>query len=48
MNQRNNIKNFLRCINEKNYSKADKYLQMLVNEKLKNKVAHAIKTVKLF
>ena len=48
MNQRAAIKKFLHCLNEKKYSEADKYLQVLVNEKLKRKVAHAIKTVKLF
>ena len=48
MKVRNNIIGFLQALNEKNYSAANKYLKSVVNEKLKVKVAHAIKTEKLF
>lgn len=35
---------FIKNTAEKNYANANKYLQSVVNEKLKNKIRQAIKT----
>jgi hypothetical protein len=37
--QQKSISNFLKCLSEKNYAAADKYLKQTVNMKLANKMA---------
>lgn len=38
-NQKKSITNFLKCLSEKNYAEADKYLRQTVNMKIANKMA---------
>jgi hypothetical protein len=44
----NNIANFLKAISQKNYAQADKYLQGVVESKLKNSIDKAIKNSTIY
>jgi hypothetical protein len=48
MNQKRQILNFLKCLSENNYNDANKYLQQIVNEKIKTRISKAMKSVKPF
>jgi len=43
LNESQEIVKFLRSISQKNYSEANKYLQNVVDLKIKNKIANALK-----
>jgi ribosomal protein S3AE len=48
MSQKQAIKKIIRCISEKNYAEADKYLKLVVTEKMKSRIRKAIATQNIF
>ena len=48
MDETTNIKQFIKQLGEKNYSGADKYLQRVVEDKLKSKITSQYKKQKLY
>jgi hypothetical protein len=48
MNVKNVLLKFIECINEKNYAQADKYLKLVVTEKMKARIKNAIATQNIF
>lgn len=47
LNESSEIANFIKSISQKNYSEANKYLQNVVDSKIKSKIGSALKE-KLF
>ena len=43
MKARTNITNFIKHLNEKNYSEANKYLQATLHEKIKDRISKSLK-----
>jgi hypothetical protein len=48
MSQKQAIKKIIRYISEKNYAQADKYLKLIVTEKMKSRIRKAIATQNIF
>lgn len=48
MRNKQHIIKFISALNGKNYHEANKYLQAVVESRIKSKIATAIKTTKLF
>jgi hypothetical protein len=47
LNEQKEIVNFLKSISQKNYSQANKYLQSVIDQKIKSKIGNSLKE-KLF
>ena len=45
---KSNIEKFIKCIAEENYAKAHKYLKLVLEEKLKARIAKAVRTQRIF
>jgi hypothetical protein len=41
--EKQNIEKFIKCISEKNFAEGNKYLKTVVEEKLKARIANAVK-----
>jgi SLT domain-containing protein len=48
MKERKYIVKFIQCIAEQNYAQGNKYLKAVITEKLKNRIAAAVRTTTLF
>lgn len=48
MSSQKTIIKYIRCIQEKNYAMAHKYLKRIVLEKVKDRIREAIKTQRVF
>jgi hypothetical protein len=48
MRNKQHITKFIGALNGKNYHEANKYLQAVIESKIKAKIATAVKTTKLF
>lgn len=48
MQNNKKIVQFIGNVVNKNYHEANKYLRAIVEDRIKNKIAHAVKTTKLF
>ena len=43
LNEQKEIVNFLKSISQKNYSQANKYLQSVIDQKIKSKIGNSLK-----
>lgn len=48
MNEKRNLLKFINAIGEKNYHQANKYLRAVIDDKLKTKIASAVKNTRIF